>query len=82
MYNHRWPSYHRRSRVWQTAYLLAMEPPKHLTLQPNEVEQAEFISLKRAKQILRRHKLSPLGDLAPSYAYYRRLFSAIDKLSK
>ncbi|HSX00656.1 MAG TPA: NUDIX domain-containing protein [Candidatus Saccharimonas sp.] len=70
-YHHRWPRYHRHLRVFTHSYLLKLPAvPAHLTLQPSEVDDAWFISLAQARQLLRRHTLSRLGRLLGRYSYY------------
>jgi isopentenyl-diphosphate delta-isomerase len=78
-YNHRWPTYRKIARNVIYTYLVEL-PNEHvrLYLQEKEVASAEFISLRRAKWLLRHHRIMRLGRLEPRYGTYRKLLALVE----
>lgn len=75
-YNHRWRFKDRqkitRSIIYSYAVHLASDQ-NHIRPQRGEVAWSGFIPLKSARWLLHRGSLRQLGQLLPTYAYYRKI---------
>jgi len=75
-----WPALHKKGRTFSYVYIAVL--PSHeidLTLQPEEVTSAEFISTHQLASLIRRHRIKSLGRLEPTYRYYRAILSAAER---
>lgn len=81
--NHRWPKMRKRNRAFIYTYLVILpKQPASISVQLSEVEWAKFVSLKTAKQLVRRHRLKALGRLEPKRWLYREAIVAVETALK
>lgn len=79
-YNHRWPSYHKRTRNIIYHYLIEI-PDRYapLQLQRSEVAEAHFLTLRETWRLIHRRRLAQFGRLEPKYAMYSHLLEQVEQ---